>query len=609
MCGLVGGNNPSWRYDAAIAALQHRGPDSRGRHVVNGLTLAFTRLAVVDLSDQADQPMTCCFDPRVRIVFNGEIYGYQKLRQQLVDDGMSFRTNSDSEVALNAYLKWGTDFVNHIDGMFAIVIHDDRSGNVFLFRDRAGIKPLYYYHDGHNFAFASELRAVTTLCDDVTFQTDESALYDFFTYGYVPCPKTQFRNIRQLPPAGYLKFDTTRRQISSQGYYWTLNVQPDSTIDVADAQDKVKDLLQTSVREQMVADVSVGCFLSGGIDSSIVAAEASSLRPSLQTFSVGFDDEAHSETPFATLAAECFQTTHHNVAYQPLAASAQLANLKHMYEDPFADTSAFPTSQVAAFARQSVTVALSGDGGDELFGGYRWYHRFARLLRFGATRLPGPAEWLEGIHSQQRSGSLRRKVAGAASMACADQLSLYARLLGTPPKAARRKWAAELGIHDDYDDWWSFRLYWRPDLPVRTRLQFLDFHTYLPDDILTKVDRASMRHSLEVRVPFLKRELIEFAFSLPESVRFADGQPKGILKHAYQQILPGDILRRSKKGFSIPPAHLTAFEGGIRESILTDRTGKRHDADRVSFRFNHSVSQGEQHPGDADVPGLRRRRA
>lgn len=609
MCGLVGGNNSNWHYDTAVEALSHRGPDSMCVQTSEGLTLGFARLAVQDVSAAGDQPMSGPTHPSARLVFNGEIYGHERLRRQLTRAGQTFRSNSDTEVVLNAWRHWGPEFVDHIDGMFALAIHDARTQRILLYRDRAGIKPLYYFFDGHNFAFASELKALRALCGDASFQTDETALYDFFTYGYVPTPKSLFRNVSKLPPASCLVFDARRKKIESISRYWELPVGNPSSDTLEEAAARARELLRESVREQLVADVPVGCFLSGGIDSSIVTAEAASAKPDVETFSVGFDDPAHSETQYARQVAEAFDTRHSQSTFRRLPTARQMDVLHALYDEPFADTSAFPTSQVSELARRSVTVALSGDGGDELFGGYRWYHRYARIMRFGATRLAGPSDWLEDLHARQPAGSLRRKIAGAASMACADPIALYARMLGAPAKRERRRWAAELGLPRDYDDFWHFRPHWRPDLPIRTRLQYLDFHTYLPDDILTKVDRASMAHALEVRVPFLKRELVEFAFSLPEKIRFAGGQPKGLLKHAYRQILPADILRRSKKGFSIPPVHLAEHECGIRHTVLTGYTGIRNDADCLSIRLHDSVAEGEQHSGDAHVRSLRRRRA
>lgn len=572
MCGLIGGNNPAWNYDDAVSTLRHRGPDAHQVRKFDRFTFGFSRLAVVDTSSVADQPMLSG-DGRVALVFNGEIYGHRALRTSLQKIGYEFKTrNSDTETVLHAYLQWGTDFVDHIDGMFAIAIYDQRTEQIHLFRDRAGVKPLYYLWDDQNFAFASELKALQTLLPDVSLTVDNTALFDFLNYGYIPAPKSLYRNVFKLPPATHLVFDVRNQAVKSQHKYWKLPLATRPAITLEEAAEQVTTLLDESVREQNVADVPVGCFLSGGIDSSIIVSHAVRENPSLQTFSVGFDDTSHSETAFAETVAKQFSTRHHEVTYPQSTTNNQLAELQQLYHEPFADSSAFPTTFVSKAARESVTVALSGDGGDELFGGYKWYRRYEKMMRYGATRFPGPKRWLSQLESGLPAGALRRKATRAAGLLCADPLALYMEVMGGPPLARKQMYAKQLGIDADYDDAWYFRQFWQPELPLLSRLQYLDFHTYLPDDILTKVDRASMAHSLEVRVPFLSRKVIEFAFSLPESIRYHDGQLKGILKYAYRNTLPQTILQRSKKGFSVPPSHLSKVRTDLRESILRHTT-------------------------------------
>jgi asparagine synthase (glutamine-hydrolysing) len=380
MCGLIGGNNPDWNYDAAVASLQQRGPDSQQICPMGVVTLGFARLAVMDVSPNANQPM---LSPNrdVGLVFNGEIYGFHELRSDLSARGHSFRTSSDTEVVLNAYLEWGTDFVDRIDGMFAIAVYDRRCDQLLLFRNRAGIKPVYYYHAGRDFAFASERQAIEKLCSSVSFVPDNTALYDFLKYGYVPTPKSLYRNVFKLPPATRLTFDIRRRKIVALDRYWELPVEQNTKRDLDDCADEFRTLMNRSVGEQLIADVPAGCFLSGGIDSSVVVAAAANQSNGLNTFSVGFDVESHSETPFARETAARFGTTHHEITFPPANEEQQLAQLHQLYCEPFADTSAFPTALVSQFASDRVTVALSGDGGDELFGGYKWYHRYAQLVR------------------------------------------------------------------------------------------------------------------------------------------------------------------------------------------------------------------------------------
>lgn len=608
MCGLVGGNNPEWHFDDAVSALRHRGPDAQRIQRIGDFTFGFARLAVRDPSQAANQPMMSA-DGKVCLSFNGEIYDCDTLRTQLQSFGHQFRTLSDTEAVLNAYRQWGAEFVHHVDGMFAIAIYDQHSEQLHLYRDRAGIKPLYYLSDGRDFAFASELKALETLLADGSLQPDKTAFYDFLTYGYIPAPKSMFRNVFKLPPATQLTFDIRKRRIRSQFRYWNLSPESRPVTDISAVSEELRDLMRQAVQEQLVADVPVGCFLSGGVDSSVVVSHAAEVSDHLQTFSVGFDVAEHSETDFARRIAEQFQTQHHETTFAGQSTENQLLQLRFLYDEPFADTSAFPTFAVSHAARQSVTVALSGDGGDELFGGYKWYLRYKRMLRYGATKFKGPDAWLGRLEMRMPQGSLRRETARAASLLCSDPLSLYVEVMGGPSLARRQSFAEVLEIDADYDDCWHYRQHWRPDLPLLTRLQYLDFHTYLPDDILTKVDRASMASSLEVRVPFLSRRLVEFAFSLPERIRYHGGHLKGLLKYAYQGILPDTILHRPKKGFSTPPSHLSTYDGRLRETILAQNYGIQTDANSLPLRLNYPVAQSQWHSGHEHVPGVRKRRA
>lgn len=616
MCGILGGSKPDWNFASALKSMRSRGPDSQQISRHTDLTLGFVRLAVRDLSPNADQPMTDQTTGQVRIVFNGELYGYETVRQQLLESGFQFRGTSDTEVALNAYLHWGPNFVERIDGMFALAIHDDRTKQLHLYRDRAGIKPLYYLHQGQRIAFGSELNAIESLIDDQSLTVDETALYDFAVLGYIPAPKSVYREVQQLQPAYRRSIDVRTGQTLYHGAYWKLPVEADSRITPEQAQVQVRALLNRSVTEQLQADVPVGCFLSGGIDSSIVAAEASVGCPGLPSFCLHFSRSPQSEAGFARQVADRLQLNHHQFDFRRIDDPA--SELIRLYHEPFLDTSAFPTAQISAHARQHVTVALGGDGGDELFGGYKWYGRYRSLSMLNlasvrgsrGTRLRQAAVKIaDRLSSNHESRSVRRRLGTAILAAAADPVELYAACLGCPGVSERVYWRNQLQIPDDYDDFHSLRQFWKPQLPLTTRLQYVDFHTYLPDDILKKVDRASMQDSLEVRVPFLKRELIEFAFRLPEQIRLPRGQAKGLLKQAYQQLLPTGILRRRKKGFSIPLQHQATGQTTLRAALLRTAMGDDHHENRISIGFRDSVAQGEQYPGDANVLGIHRRGA
>ena len=569
VCGFVGGTEPAWDYAAAVASIAHRGPDAGGLHLEGPVRVGFRRLSIIDLADHANQPMFATGGGSW-LVFNGEIYGFAAVRRDLQRRGHVFRTRSDTEVVLNAYLEWGDAFTEHIDGMFAIAIWDARQQRLKLFRDRPGIKPLYYFHDGKRFAFASELKAIETACGSATLTVDETALYDFLGYRYVPTPKTLYRNCFKLPPAHTLSFDPASGAVSGPRPFWRLEVAEQPARRTLQACcEELRALVQASVRDQMVADVPVGFFLSGGVDSSTVVAAASGSDNDVRTFCIGFDADDVSETPFARTVAERFGTQHHERILSRADAQASLPSLKIWFDEPFADESALPTYLVCEAARENVTVVLTGDGGDEVFGGYRTYPRFARY-----DRLPDWPGFMDTVGAWLRR-PLRARGAAARMVSLIETAfsggpALWARIMAGMPRADKRGYRARFGIPRDYDDWWHYRAHWRADLPLRTRLQLLDFHTFLPDMVLTKVDRTSMAVSLEARVPLLDRRIIEFAFSVPEEIRFCGDELKGMLRHAYRGILPDPILDRRKKGFGIPRTYLRDVGGGalIQEHVL-----------------------------------------
>ena len=570
MCGFVGGTDPAWNYQAALAAIEHRGPDDSGLTTDGPIKAGFRRLAIIDLDPSANQPMFAP-DGRSFIVFNGEIYGFLALRAELEQAGHQFRTHSDTEVILHAYLEWGDDFIDHIDGMFAIALWDDSQQKLKLYRDRPGIKPLYYFYDGKRFAFASELKALQAAIEPEALVVDETAYYDFLSYRYVPAPKTMYRNCRKLKPAHRIVFDASTGALSDQTRYWAVPVPAEPrAISADEAAEELRALIDESVRDQMVSDVPLGFFLSGGIDSSTVVASAARQGAAVSTFSIGFDSDEKSETPYARQVAALFETDHHQRMLSQSAAGDLLPRLKTWFDEPFADESAMPTWLVSKVARENVTVVLTGDGGDEVFGGYRTYPRFARY-----NKMPSwPAAMDRTMYRLRRNSSRRSAVArltNLAELAFGSGPRLWGKIMLGLPEAAKESYRQRFDMPADYDDWWHFREHWNDELPLRTMLQLVDFNTFMPGLVLTKVDRTSMDVSLEARVPLLARKIIEFSFSLPESVRYVDDELKGILKYAYKGILPHEILYRRKKGFGIPRYYLKDLDGGkfIQEHILT----------------------------------------
>lgn len=550
MCGILGGNNRQWDYEGGIQAIWHRGPDGQRVKRMDDITMAFARLAIIDLSSNGMQPMTSK-DGRVTIVYNGEIYGYTQLKKDL-EKKYEFFSTADTEVILNAYLEFGDEFVDKIDGMFAIAIYDQRTMKLKLFRDRTGIKPLYYYSDGENFAFASELKALTKACTTIDFKIDYTAVYDYLFYQYIPEPKTMYQNCYKLPPAHKLVFDVPSGKIVSIGKYWKLHVNTAKGKYRKDAviHDELRNLLMESVKEQLVADVPVGTFLSGGVDSSIITYISNEISPNIHTFTIGFEDQRYNEAQYARILTEkyCLNCT------EKILGSKDIREINHelrnWYDEPYADTSAYPSFVVSQLAREKVTVVLTGDGGDELFGGYSRYRIYAdtmkdkmvdsRLVSMIGRRLNLTDRCSRKIMTKYINTGLENYA----------PLMFYAN--DKTAETYRNKW----GIDKDYDVTWHLKKYYKEELPVLTRARYLDLKTYLPGDILTKMDRVSMANSLEARVPFLSRKMVEFAFSLSEEECCTAENLKKILKEAYRKEIPYELLYRKKKGFGVPTDYL-----------------------------------------------------
>ena len=429
MCGFVGGNNPKWHYSEAIESIRHRGPDSQRMASIGNVTIAFARLAVIDPTQGADQPMSSQKEDAT-LAFNGEIYGYKELRLQLEKRGHRFRTTSDTEVLLQAYLEWGDAWVDHMDGMFAGVIYDHRSLELKLFRDRVGIKPLYYFYDGNNFAFASELKAIRVLCRDVQLELDYTAVYDYLTYRYIPTPKTLYRNVYKLPPAHMCSFDIRARELKAMKRYWSLEVDADPPPLSADqASERLRELVDESVASQLIADVPVGCFLSGGLDSSVIVASASKHCENLKTFSIGFDVASHSETHYASIIAQKFDTDHHQRILTFEESQNLLPRLLNWYDEPFGDTSAVPTFVVSQLAREHVTVVLTGDGGDEIFGGYRWYELFRRCVFARPLRVLPFDSFFRPLKKLFSTQTVSYRVCNRLEAVFSNDITLYSMLL------------------------------------------------------------------------------------------------------------------------------------------------------------------------------------
>ena len=573
MCGIFGFTD--FKKDSldkarqSLHTLHHRGPDQWNDYFDDNIYIGHQRLSILDLSEQGKQPMISQ-DESVIITVNGEIYNFKDLKKEL-EGKYKFKSTSDSEVILYGYIEWGIDgLLERIDGMYALCIYDKHKKELFLVRDRVGIKPLYYGLINNQISWASELKAIQKLYEEEKVLTyDYTALYDFLTYRFIPTPKSLYNSVYKLEPGHYLKINTENNTYVKIKY-WELEINPISD-DLETAKEKLYNLVDKSVDEQMVADVPVGFFLSGGMDSSTIVALASKRHNDINTFSIGFSDKEHDETYFADLVADLYLTKHNKKILDENSIKAIFHKIKEWYDEPFGDTSCFPSYLVSEFSKQNSTVVLTGDGGDELFGGYSWYKKFIKAQNT-------PLKKLKFLKSAASALSSKKNFLGIIFdklniVFTEDEVEQYALIRGALSKSQKKKYKNSWGIRDDYDEFWYYRKFYKKDLDVYTRLQYIDFNTYLPDDILTKVDRVSMAVSLECRVPFLKKDIIEYCFSLNPKVRINNDQLKGVMKEAFREILPDEILNRGKRGFSIPSGNfkdLRVKKISKQEKILND---------------------------------------
>ena len=539
MCGILGvvdaGPTVSGAdFDRMLDTLANRGPDGRGvRSLDDGrVRLGHRRLAIIDLSEAAAQPLASA-DGRLWLTFNGEIYNYRELRKALEGEGHAFRSQSDSEVLLAAYDAWGEDCVARLRGIFAFGIWDGRRRQLFLARDHFGVKPLYYGRYGGRFAFASQPKAIL---EDPAFprETDPRGLRDFFAYGYVPAGRSAFSRLHKLPAAHCA---TLREGKLLVRRYWQLEAA-ETPHSPARAREELHAALADAVRSNLVADVPVGCFLSGGIDSSLLTGLASRDLPGLRTFTVGFHEPASDERDYARLVARHFGTTHCESVLEADGLADRLWQVQEHYDEPFDPDGPLPALEVARLAREHDTVvALGGDGADELFAGYLRYDEFNR-----------PA-WLPPAASRalQRAGLLPLRRAQATE---ADRYFAYDGCL-TEAMQAPLLTAGFLGRQDDRAaDVLQSLL--PAGVPAVTAARYADMHLYLVDHILCKVDRASMAHGVEARVPFLDPALAQAAFRTPLSLLYQGGERKALLKRIATDVLPPAAVTARKKGFSAP---------------------------------------------------------
>lgn len=557
MCGIAGfvsitGGIPGEETLIRVRdAMRHRGPDGAGIYLSadRSAALVHRRLAVLDLTETGHQPMSSS-DGRFHIAYNGEVYNFPELRADLSRSGHSFRGTSDTEVILAAFREWGPDCVSRFNGMFAFAVWDADLRRLFLARDRLGVKPLYYTEQEGVFAFASELHALTAL-PRFRRRADPAAVRQYFLFGYVPSPGAIWEGTHKLPPGHRMTVD---RSGSSIERYWdplgscteSPAVSPGREPDHVE---ELERLLESAVRYRLVSDVPVGAFLSGGIDSSTVVAlmQAASSGP-VETFSVGIREKGEDEVPFAREVAKALGTNHREIYVDPAEAFSEGAGLLGGLDEPFADPSLVPTALVSRLARTRVTVSLSGDGGDELFSGYpryRWARRQHSLSLIPRPARLGMSALLQGVPRGRAA-----KAAQALHFRGEDDFYLHAVGVGRP-----RQLAEMFGDSPDPGSLpFGEALRRTEGLDPRIRFAAVDLVTYLPDDILTKVDRASMAVSLEARVPFLDFRIVEWAMSLPPEARWKGAVQKRVLRKVLERHLPPKLFDRPKRGFTIPVA-------------------------------------------------------
>jgi asparagine synthase (glutamine-hydrolysing) len=591
MCGVVGFINASaseaqqlqW-LDAMTATLAHRGPDGQGAWIEGGVALGHRRLSVIDL-EGGRQPMLD-WHQRAVIVFNGEIYNFLEIRARLERKGYRFRTHSDTEVLLNAYLDAGSNCLDYVEGMFAFAIWDREKQTLFAARDRMGEKPFYYTLQKGVFAFASELTAFSRL-PVLNLAVERQSIARFLAYEYVPTPQSIYREIFKLKPAHFLIF--AKGQVTTK-HYWDIPL-PDSKANLSEADccERLRKLAGRAVANRLISDVPLGVFLSGGIDSSAVVALMSQVvQPrEINTFSIGFKEKSYDESPYARLVAQSLGTNHHEEILSATQAGELLPHIVSRLDEPMADPSIVPTYLLSEVTRRRVTVALGGDGGDELFGGYEYFPAFQlaeQYLRFPKTFRECLEPMARLLPISTGYVSPRHVVTKFLSGIHAPQWLRAQMWVGAiSPDLQEAMWQAPLpdvNVEKLYAETQALYQAFLAQEPI-SRVFYLFARQYLLDYILVKVDRCSMMHSLEVRAPFLDTALMEFVYRLPSHMKIRYGRRKYLLKRAFRDLLPREILTRKKRGFLIPTA---LWLKGLLRPLVEELLGERWLRQQGLFR-------------------------
>ncbi|NVO02099.1 MAG: asparagine synthase (glutamine-hydrolyzing) [Bacteroidetes bacterium] len=590
MCGIVGKINfdknkkiDGLELKRMTDSLIHRGPDDEGQYIDGNVGLGFRRLSIIDLKS-GHQPLSDITN-NYWITFNGEIYNFLELKIELVKKGYKFRTNSDTEVIVNLFIEYKEKCVDYLRGMFAFVIWNFQKKELFGARDRFGIKPFHYYIDNDKFVWGSEIKSIT-VSDNIKKEISIEALDSYFAYGYIQREKSIFTQIKKLLPGHYFYLKPSEEKKLTIKQYWQINFEPDYSKTIEYWKDAIYQSLNESVKMRMISDVPLGAFLSGGIDSSIVVALMSQNSTNrIKTFSIGFNEEKFSELKFARQVAEMYNTEHHELIVEPESIEL-LPKLVKAYDEPFADSSAIPTYYVSKFAREYVTVSLSGDGGDELFAGYNSYSKMIALSKsrinnkfiFGTLNKIIP----DYLYGKGLSYYLSKDKNNIGAYFCSWKDYERKKIFNSHIKSNLILYAENIkldllkNLHSDFI----------------SRMQQLDMQTYMVDDILTKVDRASMMNSLEARVPILDHQFAELSFKIPSEYKINGGNKKYILKETFKDILPKEVLSHKKTGFAVPLDNW--FKTDLKDYIYENLNNSSYLYEFLNSKYVHKLLENHQ---------------
>ena len=604
MCGITGKLNLEKQNFIDISelkqmtdAIHHRGPDDKGFYINENIGFGFRRLSIIDLNT-GHQPLSN-EDGSIWIVFNGEIYNFLELREILTQQGHIFKTKTDTETIVHLYEQHGVNCLQYLRGMFSFAIWDDKRKELFCARDRFGIKPFYYYMDNEKFVFGSEIKSILR-GGNINKALSHSALDMYFAYGYITSDLSIYKNINKLQPAHYLTLSFKNRPIVSINRYWKIQYLQNYSRTQKQWEDEIEEKLLETVKLHMVSDVPLGAFLSGGIDSSsVVALMAKSSPNQIKTFSIGFKEEKYNEVKFAREVAKKYNCDHHEQIVEPESISL-LPKLVRAFDEPFADSSAIPTYYVSKFAKEHVKVVLTGDGGDELFAGY-WNYNYLQSIYKNSSPFPKLNRHLWGSIHKNVPNNWRGKNLTHFLSKDRNYLGAYMNIW----KMKERQRLLDVSSTEELQ--FSSELFKvkllqeNPEQDFITNLQSLDLQTYLVDDILTKVDRASMLNSLEARVPLLDHEFAELSFKIPWDLKLKDKSLKYIFKQSMARHLPENVLSHAKQGFSVPLSvwFKDSLKEYVRDTLLSSRN---HLSSYVDINYVEEIlDQSQSKRGNRDL--------